>query len=526
MRHPRLSQGAKAGLLLTAILCTSGAVRAQDHSSDSQTQETALAKSIRDLQAQVEQLRSAVTELRSEAAQYHAENLALREHLDALQDKITVPGQAHLAADTSHAAPPQSASASAVSANPQGQITPTLQEQIDLLGGKVDDQYQTKVESASKYRMRLSGMVLFNMFDNRGSVDNTDFPHWVTLGTPGQPQTSLGGSLRQSILGLEVFGPQIAGAKSSADIQFDFAGGFPRSPNGVTLGLMRLRTATLHLDWTGTSVVAGQDGLFFAPLSPTSLASLAAPALSYAGNLWSWTPQLRVEHRINLTENSHLTVQAGILDPLTGEAPGAGYSYYRVPQAGELAKAPALASRVAFTTNAFGQPLTIGGGGYYSRENWGFARTLDGWAGTADVTVPLGTRFGLSGEFFRGRGIGGIGGALGRSILASGDLASPSTFIRGLDDMGGWSQLKFKATSKLEFNLAAGQDSSFRNEILAIPGSNYFAWISSNRSAFGNFIYHPRSDLLFSAEYARLRTTSIYDYSSANRVSLSMGILF
>src|SRR5581483_11675179 len=310
MRQGRVLRGTTTALLLAAMLFTVGAVaRAQDRSDP---QAAALAQSIRDLQAQIQQLRSAVTELRSEAAEYHAENVALRQHLASLQ------------------------------------------EQLDLLNAKIDEQYQTNVESASKYRVRLSGMVLFNMFSNRGTVDNIDYPHVADLGTPGQRQTSLGGSLRQSLLGLEAFGPTIAGAKSSADIQFDFAGGFPRVPDGVTFGIMRLRTATLRLDWANTSVVGGQDGLFFAPLSPTSFASVAVPPLAYTGNLWGWTPQLRVEHRFNVAADSTLTVQGGVLDPLSGEI-SSGY-YYRTPQAGELARMPALASRVAFTTNVFGQP--------------------------------------------------------------------------------------------------------------------------------------------------------------------------
>jgi hypothetical protein len=32
-----------------------------------------------------------------------------------------------------------------------------------LVQAKVDEQYQTKVESASKYRVRLSGIVLMNL---------------------------------------------------------------------------------------------------------------------------------------------------------------------------------------------------------------------------------------------------------------------------------------------------------------------------------------------------------------------------
>jgi hypothetical protein len=74
--------------------------------------------------------------------------------------------------------------------------------------------------------------------------------------------------------------------------------------------------------------------------------------------------------------------------------------------------------------------------------------------------------------------------------------------------------------------VAAGQDSAFTKEVLALPGPSYYGTINANRSALANFIYRPRSDLMFSAEYDRLHTASIYTYSSANHVSLSMGVLF
>ena len=92
----------------------------------------------------------------------------------------------------------------------------------------------------------------------------------------------------------------MAGARTSADVNLDFGGGFPDAPNGAWMGLVRMRTATVRLDWTNTSIVAGQDRLFFVPLAPTSIATLATPALSYAGNLWAWTPQVayRASRRI------------------------------------------------------------------------------------------------------------------------------------------------------------------------------------------------------------------------------------
>jgi hypothetical protein len=504
-------------------------MRAQDQAKDPADQGRALSESVHELQAQIQDLRSAVAELRSEAAQYHAENAALQQRVQALQDKLTIPSESPAAVSTNdqsstNTAVGEQSAARTTEAEGQHAAPPGVQEQIDLLNGKISDLYQTKVESGSKYRVRFSGIALFNAFANRGNVDNVDFPQVVTLGTPGIPQTSLGGSLRQSLLGLEAFGPTVAGAKSSAEVQFDFAGGFPNAPNGVTFGILRLRTATLHLDWGNTSIVAGQDNLFFAPLSPTSLASLAVPALSYSGNLWSWTPQLRVEHRFNLSDDSAVSVQAGVLDPLTGEFPV--NSYFRLPQAGEVSGVPAFGSRIAFTNKSLGGPLTIGVGGYYSREDWGFGRIVHGWAGTTDITVPLSHLFTLSGEFYRGKAIGGLGAAQSRSIVWSDDLSTPAATVRGLDDMGGWAQLKFKPLTKLEFNVAAGQDSAFNKEVLALPGRSYYGTISANRSALANFIYRPRSDLMFSAEYVRLHTESIYTYSSANHVSLSMGILF
>jgi len=48
-----------------------------------------------------------------------------------------------------------------------------------------------------------------------------------------------------------------------------------------------------------------------------------------------------------------------------------------------------------------------------------------------------------------------------------------------------------------------------------------------NRGALVNVVFRPRSSLLFSGEYGRLRTTQLNDVSnSADQISLIMGILF
>jgi hypothetical protein len=334
--------------------------------------------------------------------------------------------------------------------------------------------------------------------------------------------------LRQTEIGLEIFGPSLAGARSSADVQFDFAGGFPSTPNGINFGLVRMQTASVRLDWEHTSVIGGQDSLFISPLSPTSFASLATPAFAYAGNLWGWTPQLRIEHRFDLSDQQTLTVQGGILDNLDWQPPTSQYT--RSAQAGEASGQPAYAMRTAWSRPVFEHPLSFAAAGYYGRQNWSWGRDLDAWAGMTDWQIPILHRLGLSGEFYRGRGIGGLGGAIGQGVLYGSTPAYSSSSIRGFDSAGGWTQLKFQLTSKLELNTTFAEDDAFASDVrgFATDATNNFEPIlGRNRGGLGNIVYRPRSDLLLSAEFRRLHTFPIYDSPSiTNQINLAMGILF
>jgi hypothetical protein len=497
-----------------------------------------LVAAVKQLQSQVQTLSSQMSELHRLQQETSREANELRAELE--QAKGQPAAQAAGVESTHESRMPQPQTSSSVSASTdllpgaaaadaslQSRIS-KLEEDQELTNDKLMEQSQTKVESGSKYRVRLSGIILLNTNVTRGSVDNLDFPQIAVSAANPTAAGSFSGSLRQSQIGVEAFGPDVAGAHTSANVKFDFAGGFPDTPNGAAFGIVRLRTGTIRLDWATTSIVAGQDSLFFAPLTPSTLSSLAIPALSYTGNLWSWTPQIRIEHRISLSESAGVLVQAGILDGLTGEIPQQG-QVYRNPSAGEQSGQPAYAMRIAYRHRMFERELIVGLGGYYGRQNLGFGRSIDGWAEVTDVVLPLASFLDVSGEFYRGRAVGGLGGGIGQSLLLSGPINNASTTIYGLDSTGGWVQLKFRPKAKLEVNLAYGQDNPFASELRSSPASaNYYGpLLSKNLSPFVNFIYRVRSDVLFSVEYRRLQTYTLdKNLDTANQLGVSLGYTF
>jgi hypothetical protein len=477
----------------------------------------ALDEKVQELTREVRQMNTIIQELRAEIAKSREETRELR--LEVLKaagqreaGKVVPISLVETSTPTGDSAiPVQSATPPVVVASQQpDERLDQLEEGQRLLESRLEEQYQTKVESSSRYRTRLSGIVMLNAFENRGRVDRTEVPNLALRTLPGDAAGTFGLTALQSQLGFEAYGPTLAGARASAGIQFDFFGASGSGDYAAWWGAARLRTATVRLDWTRTSIVVGQDEPFVSPLSPTSVASLAYPAFSYSGNLWNWIPQARVEHRFSVSELNTISVQGGFLDPSPRDAD------------------PDYAARLAWSHGEGDRPLTLGVGGYYSRQNHGSGRTEDGWAATADWAVPLGNRFELSGEFYRGRAFGSLGAAQGRSVLFSGPESDPASSLVGLNSIGGWAQLTFKATSAVELNGAYGEDQPYSRDLQTfVPPNVYNGGISRNRSGMFNIIYRPRTDLVFSLEYRRLKTWRVStDGDRAGHLNLGVGVLF
>src|SRR5262249_52409933 len=149
------------------------------------------------------QLQAAITEIRAEAVQYRSETQELRKELEMTraalpaQDRAAVAEISPRAKDETQQDYTSNTGPMSDEARHADRIA-KLEEEFQLLSGKVDDQYQTKVESASKYRVRLSGILLLNLFSNHGRVEDLDFPSVALQPLAGTPVNSFGATLRQS----------------------------------------------------------------------------------------------------------------------------------------------------------------------------------------------------------------------------------------------------------------------------------------------------------------------------------------
>ena len=143
-----------------------------------------------------------------------------------------------------------------------------MREQQDAMQAEIKQHDQSKVETFSKYPLRLSGLILFNAFSNAGVVDNTELPTIALARFPGASHGSSGATLKQTLLTLDATGPRIAGARSSANVSIDFFGGVSSNNYGYSssTGVVRMRQSWVSLDWYKTTAQAGYTVPLISPL--------------------------------------------------------------------------------------------------------------------------------------------------------------------------------------------------------------------------------------------------------------------
>jgi hypothetical protein len=510
------------GSLLLVLLLVSGVTFAQSNqAANSSDAHQELAGKIEQLTRSLEQTQIELAQSRTEIQQLRTTLQDVLDRMNSLSagPKVVAPG-----ADLSSAAPAQPGP------DDTRAVARISQDDWDVLNARVDEQRQTKVESTSRFRLKLSGLALFNAFAGFGQVDNPELPAIAIPKFTGYSEGNVGASVRQSIIGLTGIGPTIFGARTSADVQVDFFGGVPASYSATSSGLAEVRLARIRFDWKDTSFLAGLDYPFFAPNLPTTYMSVVVPGFASAGKLWNWTPTIRVEQRFH-GALSAFKVEAGLMDP-PSNIYSSSNTNGRAVSPTENSRQPTYALRLSANTKSEEHPASVGISGVYSPQRFVFGYQVPGWGGIADWRLPLFPHTELSGEFFTGRGLDGFGG-LPLSPLRPADAVQYASIsapeLANLGVIGGWSQFKVRVNARNEFNVAAGSGGRNSAGLRQAAVTNYFLTTvpARNQMIFANYIFRPRSDLLFSAEYRRLRTYEITGpANTAGQFGLALGFLF
>jgi hypothetical protein len=260
--------------------------------------------------------------------------------------------------------------------------------------------------------------------------------------------------------------------------------------------------------------------------------SVAVPGFASAGNLWTYTPTIRVEERFG-GAGTPFKLEVGLLDP-SANINYTNTNNLRLPSPAESSRIPTYAVRVSYDRKAEEHPASFGVGAVYSPQEFFGNYHQYGWAATADWKFAVLPRTELSGQFFTGRGLDGFGGlpenpyplTLQNQFLYT---ALTARLLANVGVIGGWSQLKYRFSAQHEFNAAAGTGGRNSVALRQALGTTFLVPLipARNQMFFANYIFRPRSDLLFSVEYRRLRTYEITGPAdSAGQLGLAVGFLF
>jgi hypothetical protein len=136
----------------------------------------------------------------------------------------------------------------------------------------------------------------------------------------------------------------------------------------------------------------------------------------------------------------------------------------------------------------------------------------------------------VSGEGYRGRALGGLGGGVYKDVLFGANSSTGLNTYRGLNTIGGWTQLKARFRESLEANASIGLDDGFAADFHSIvlpPTASATQLRARNKMVFGNLIFRPKTYLILSPEYRRIWTWPIYgNVNTADIFTLSAGYQF
>lgn len=366
----------------------------------------------------------------------------------------------------------------------EGQVAaaPTIAERLEVQERRVEELEQTKVAAAHKLPIQLTGTLLFNTFWT-GRYGTDQLNPTTAAATPAL--ANAGGSFRQTMLGLKFQGPAIAGGgQVNGSIYMDLFAGTGTSLNQA----LRLRVATIDLDWRNTTLSFSHDKPIMAPREPSSLAQVGVSPLTAAGNLWFWQPQIRLEHRFYFSDTAGLRAEGGVYQTTesTANVPTEYLNEFRRAR-------PGVQGRFELWKDfSNGGRLEVAPGFHASNSLTGHASVPSRIYGVDWLYRPI-RMFEFTGQVFRGENVGTVGG------MRPSITFFPDDTVRGIHAWGGWAQFTYRLNQRAWFNFYGGQQSNRAADL--IRGA-----INRNRAYAGNFMYRLGANVVAAFEASQVRT--------------------
>jgi hypothetical protein len=372
----------------------------------------------------------------------------------------------------------------------------TPEQRLEIVENRVEEQAQTKVEASQKGSIRLTGMALFNAFINSKQSGGLDEP---VVAAPTGPGHS-GATVRQSIIGLEFNDPTaIWGGKAHGSVYLDFLAGANNSA-------VRMRTASVQIDWKTRSIAAGVEKPIFNPREPSSLALVGISPLTGAGNLWLWIPQVRFEQELNFTRATGVRAQVGAVQTRElGDYTGA--------IAAESAR-PGLEGRFNFFHRLDDERRIEFAAGFHTSTTHSRGAAIPSNVFALDWLVKPWKQLEFNGAFYTGSNVAHLGSGTRQGFGFYGRVPF------AIESTGGWGQVTVHARPRWDLHFFTGQvDDANRHLISGAIGKNVLYG--------GNVYFRIAQNVLTGLEFTQLRTTYIgQGLRINNHYDLALAYLF
>jgi hypothetical protein len=360
-----------------------------------------------------------------------------------------------------------------------------LDQKIDAVSKNL-----TVVTGDPSIKMVLGGAIISDFLFSSARPVAPGTPFFLTPApAAGFRQNTFDASARQTELFAQISGPEICGFQSGAFILVNF---YDTSVIQDLYGFLPVE-AYAELKNDDWRFAAGFQLDIFNPLNPTVL---PFSLLGASGNTGAYRGQLRVERFLHPSDESQVTLTAGIGDPV----PTTISNTFRVSEDNGWPNVEGRAALALGPQSGEGseakRPFEVGVSGVV-----GQIRTTtplmtqvvaDVWGLGADCRWLIQERFGLQGELFVGQTLGTYMGGILQNIN--------STTFHGLHSSGGWLELYYYIRpEKLHTHVGYGIDDPLDRDLA--PGQPV-----RNETYFANLIWEPSKHFRLALEFTYRKT--------------------